>query len=137
MRKCLNWDTCLSKEVYCNSNVSQTGVWGRSLFFFQKFEIFFKSILLHKNWRSRGELLLKNGTIGSYAYKPRYCLGRIYIELGPWHFRIFSIFSCQIQVKTTKKSLPFERGVPGTMSYVKTVPGYFITFIERLDECLS
>ena len=30
MRKCLNWETCLSKEVYRNSNVSQTGVWGRS-----------------------------------------------------------------------------------------------------------
>ena len=29
MRKCVNWDTCLRKEVYCNSNVSQTGVWGR------------------------------------------------------------------------------------------------------------
>ena len=27
MRKCLNWETCLSKEMYCNSNVSQTGVW--------------------------------------------------------------------------------------------------------------
>ena len=27
-RKCLNWETCLSKEVYCNANVSQTGFWG-------------------------------------------------------------------------------------------------------------
>ena len=30
MRKRLNWETCLSKEVYCNFNVSQTGVWGRN-----------------------------------------------------------------------------------------------------------
>ena len=30
MRKCLNWETSLSKEVYRNSNVTQTGVWGRS-----------------------------------------------------------------------------------------------------------
>ena len=29
VRKCLNWETCLSKEVYCNSNVTQTGVWSR------------------------------------------------------------------------------------------------------------
>ena len=27
-RKCLNWETCLSKEAYCNSSVSDTGVWG-------------------------------------------------------------------------------------------------------------
>ena len=27
VQKCLNWETCLSKDVYCNSNVSQTGVW--------------------------------------------------------------------------------------------------------------
>ena len=25
MQKYLNWEACLSKEVYCNSNVSQTG----------------------------------------------------------------------------------------------------------------
>ena len=30
MQKCLNWETCLSKEVYSNWNLSQTGVWGRS-----------------------------------------------------------------------------------------------------------
>ena len=30
MEKCLNCLTCLSKEVYCDSNVSPTGVWGRT-----------------------------------------------------------------------------------------------------------
>ena len=30
MRKCLIWETCLSKKVHCNLNVSQTGVWGQS-----------------------------------------------------------------------------------------------------------
>ena len=43
-------------------------------------------------------------TVDSYAYKPCYCPGRIYIELGPWHFEIFAIFSCQIQMKTKKMS---------------------------------
>ena len=29
MRKCLNWETCLSKGVFCNSNVSQSlWLWG-------------------------------------------------------------------------------------------------------------
>ena len=38
-----------------------------------------------------------------YAYKPCYnCPGPIYIELGPWHFEIFVIFFCQIQLKTEK-----------------------------------
>ena len=46
VRKCLNWETCLSKDVYCNSNVSQTVVWRRSpqplggfLKFFEKIAI--------------------------------------------------------------------------------------------------
>ena len=46
----------------------------------------------------------------SYAYKPCYCPGRIYIELGPWHFGIFAIFSCQIQVKTKKNLTVWARG---------------------------
>ena len=61
-----------------------------------------KSILLHKKWRGGGELLLKNGTTDSYAYNPSYCPGRICIELGPWHLKIFATFSCQTQVKTKK-----------------------------------
>ena len=56
------------------------------------YSYFFKSILLHKNWRGGGELLLKNDR---YAYKQCYCPRRIYIELGPWHFGIFAVFSCQ------------------------------------------
>ena len=42
---------------------------------------FFKSILLHKNWRGGGEFLLENGTIDSYAYKLCYCSGWIYIVI--------------------------------------------------------
>ena len=32
--------------------------------------------------------------------------------------------------------LPFARGAPGTVPCVKSVPGYCITFIKRLDEGL-
>ena len=31
-------------------------------------------------------------------------IARAGFELGPWHFGIFAIFSCQVQVKTKKKS---------------------------------
>ena len=31
-------------------------------------DFFFKSILSRKNWQGGGELLLKNGTLDSYAY---------------------------------------------------------------------
>ena len=71
-------------------------------------------------------------SIDSYAYKPCYCPSRIYIDLGPWQFEIFAIFSCQIQVKT--KKVLSERGAPGTVPCVESVPGYCITFIKRLDE---
>ena len=30
MLKCVNWETCLNKEVYCNSNVLQTGSGGEA-----------------------------------------------------------------------------------------------------------
>ena len=56
-------------------------------------------------------------------------------ELGPWHFEIFAIFSRQIQVKT--KKVLSECGAPGTAPCVKSVPGYSIAFIERLDKNLS
>ena len=49
-------------------------------------------------------------TRDGYAYKPCYCPGRIYIELNPWHFGIFAIFFCQIQVKTKKKSYHLSAG---------------------------
>ena len=60
--------------------------------------------------------------------------GRIYIELGPWHFGIFGIFSSQIQVKT-KKILSFEHGAPGTVC-VKTVkqmlnPAWFLHYAHK------
>ena len=40
-------------------------------------------------------------------------------------------------MKTKKKVLPFERGAPGTMAYVKSVPAYCITFTKKLDESKS
>ena len=58
---------------------------------------FFLSILSLKNWRGKGGLLLKNGTIDGYANKPCYCPGRIYIARGPCPFlEIFATSSCQI-----------------------------------------
>ena len=53
------------------------------------------------------------------AYQPCYCRGRICIELGPWHFGIFAIFSSQIQVKT--KQVLYELGAPGTVVQVLTL----------------
>ena len=32
-----------------------------------------------------------------------------------------------------KKVLPSERGAPRTLPYGKSGPGYFVTFIKRLD----
>ena len=40
-----------------------------------------------------------------------------------------------MQMKT--KKVLSERGAPGIVPYVKSVPGYCITFIKRLDEGLS
>ena len=77
-------------------------------------------------------MVIEKRAIDSYAFKPCYCQGRIYIELGPWHFKIFAVFSYQIQVKTLS-----ERRAPGTVPYVKSVPGYCITCIRRLDKALS
>ena len=36
-----------------------------------------------------------------------------------------------------QKNVLSERGAPGTVPYVKPVPGYCITFVKRLDEGLS
>ena len=74
----------------------------------------------------------------SYAYKPCYCPGRIYIELGPWHFEIFAILSCQIQVKTKKSH--YLSAVPMALSHMlnpSLVNGYCIAFVKGLDEDLS
>ena len=54
-------------------------------------------------------IVIEKCTIDNYVNKPCYCPGRIYIDLGPWHFEIFAIFSCQMQV-WTKKSLIWARG---------------------------
>ena len=76
-------------------------------------------------------------TVDDYAYKPCYCLGRIYLELG--HGTVFfAIFSCQIQVKTKKNFyLSAEPLALCQMLYVKSVSGYYIAFIKRLNESLS
>ena len=50
---------------------------------------------------------------------------------------IFAKSACQIQVKTKKKVLASEHGVPGTVSYGKSAHGYSITFVKRLDEGLD
>ena len=34
----------------------------------------------------------------------------LYIELGPWHFEIFAIFSSQIRVKTNNKPYHLSAG---------------------------
>ena len=48
---------------------------------------------------------------------------------------------CNILLPNTgedqKKVLPSKRGAPGTVPYVKSVPGYCITFMKKLDEDLS
>ena len=46
-------------------------------------------------------------------------------------------FPAKYTGENQKKILPFERGAPGTVPYVKSVSGYCITFIKRLDEGLS
>ena len=51
-----------------------------------------------------------------------------------WHFGDFrNIFLPNI-MKTKKKVLLSERGIPGSVPYGKSGPGYCITLIERLDE---
>ena len=69
---------------------------------------FFKSILLPKKWRGWGELLLKN----VQQFPPtNHVIAQTGITLSraSWHFGIFAIFFCQIQVKTKKKSYPSAR----------------------------
>ena len=57
------------------------------------------------------------------------------LSWAPGTLRFFAILSRQIQVKT--KKVLSECGAPGTVLCVKSVPGYCITFIKRLDENLS
>ena len=59
--------------------------------------IFFKSILLRKNWRDGDKLLLKTDTIDwlrQLTMKMKYlsyCPGWIYIARGPWQSAILQI----------------------------------------------
>ena len=63
--------------------------------------------------------------------------GRTYNALGPWYFGDFrNIFQPNVG-EDQKKVLPSERGAYGTVPYGKSVSGYRITFIKRLDECLG
>ena len=57
------------------------------------------------------------------------------LSWAPGTFEIFAILSRQIQVKT--KKVLSECGASGTVLCVKSVRGYCITFIKRLDENLS
>ena len=84
---------------------------------------------MHKSWRGGGEFVSEKCTIDSYAYKPCYFSGRIYIDLGPWHWDFCNIFLPNTG-EDQQKVLPFERGAHGTVPYVKSVPGYCITFMK-------
>ena len=57
-------------------------------------------------------------------------------RVGPLALWDFPNISAKYRLRP-KKVLPFERGAPGTGPDVKSVPGYCITFIKRLDESLS
>ena len=56
------------------------------------------------------------------------------LPLALWDF-------CNIFLSNTgenqKKVLPFERGLQALSHYVKSVPDYCITFMDRLNEGLS
>ena len=45
---------------------------------------------------------------------------------------IVATFFCQIMLKTKKKVLPSERRALGTVPFIKSGPGYCITFIEKV-----
>ena len=59
-----------------------------------------------------------------------YCRCRIYIELGPWYFAIFAIFSCQIQ-KTNKSLIWARRHWHCAICQIRP---WLFTFIKRLHE---
>ena len=94
----------------------------------------FLSILSRKNWRGRGELLLKNDAMDGFAYKPFYCRAGFTLRGAPGTLGIFPTSSCQKYVKI-KKVLPSVRVAPGTVPYGKSGPGYCITFIKLIKLC--
>ena len=53
------------------------------------------------------------------------------------NLEIFAKSSCQISVKTRKKSYRLKAGrAPGIVPYCKSAPGYCITFTKKLHESL-
>ena len=66
----MNLTSCRST---CTANGPRTPQFKFNNLFNEHFpSYFFKSILLHKNWRGGDESLLKNGTIDDFAYKTCY-----------------------------------------------------------------
>ena len=57
------------------------------------------------------------------------------LSWAPGTLRFFQYFRAKYR-RRPKKVLS-ERGAPGTVPCVKSVPGYCITIIKRLDENLS
>ena len=91
--------------------------------------------MLHKNWRDGGELLLK--TVQYIVTPTNHVIARAGFTLSWAPGTLgFSQYFLPNTGKDQKKVLS-ERGVPGTVSYVKSVLGYSITFTKRLDEGLS
>ena len=97
--------------------------------FFEKYFVALKLLL---------KIVLEKRTVDSYAYKPCYCPGRIYIELGPlalWDFCNIFLPNAGEDQKTSYLSAG-----PLVLSHMlnsSLVNGYCITLIKRLDEGLS
>ena len=76
-------------------------------------------------------------TVNSYACKPRYCPGRIYISWAPGTLGFLQYFPVKFRWRQTTSYLSAG---PLALSYMLNtflVNGYCITFIKRLDKGLS
>ena len=93
---------------------------------------FFQSILSHKNWRGGGELLLKNV---QYIVTPtNRVIARAGFTLSWANGTLGYLQYFRAKCRSKPKKFLSERGI---MPYVKSVPGYRITLIKKLDEDLS
>ena len=90
---------------------------------------------MRKNYRGGDELLLKNGTLDWLRLLTMLFPHKIYMARGPRYFGGFCNISQPNIGEVQKKSYHLAR-VPGTVQRGKSGPGYFITFIKRLDEGL-
>ena len=90
---------------------------------------------MHKNWRRGGELLSKN--VQQIVTPSNHVIARAGFSLSwvPGTLGFLQYFPTKY--RSTPKKVLLEREVPGTVPYLKSVPGYCITFIKRLDEGLS